>query len=129
MQRAGLIFFPWSLFLCVLYIAMILARLRLKCFMEWIFAFPISSTQHTTTFPTAPIRAAECCMDTFLCTPIRFPLYQETHQQTFVSEMIMEPECRSRLRPKFAFWAGTGAGVNILGSSRSRSRSRSRSQY
>jgi len=39
------------------------------------------------------------------------------------SEMITE--CRSGLRPEFAFWAGAGAGagVNILGSNRSRSRS------
>jgi len=28
-------------------------------------------------------------------------------------EMITEPECRSWLRPEFAFWTGAGAGVNI----------------
>ena len=38
----------------------------------------------------------------------------------FVAEMITEPEWRSGLRPEFAFWAGAGAGINILSSSRSR---------
>jgi len=42
---------------------------------------------------------------------------------SFEAEMITEPECRSGLRPEFAFWTGAGAGVNILSSSRSRSRS------
>jgi len=36
-----------------------------------------------------------------------------------VPEMITEPECRSELRPEFAFQAGAGSGVNILGSSQS----------
>jgi len=39
--------------------------------------------------------------------------------------MITEPECRSGLRTEFAFQAGAGPGVNILGSSRSRRRCRS----
>jgi len=32
-----------------------------------------------------------------------------------MSEMITEPECRSELRPEFAFYVrvGTGAGVNV----------------